>query len=370
MKEKNYYAALTGIRAIAAYLVFFHHFNPFTPTNSFLHKVCAQGNIGVDLFFILSGFLIAERYQDSFSLKRDYIIQYVGNRIARIYPMYFLLTAATFLLAPVAFGQLRFWKPYFTTEIFLYNITFLKGFFDAFLFTGVMQGWSLTVEEVFYLLAAPMIFLIRIPYRYVLWTIIFLASGYGLMTLSKTLHWGSFLNTPNLVFNYTFFGSCFEFIAGIWLSNFMKKVSISGIKNQATYLGLIGIALVMICLAMIPEKDHYTFVWGRTLLSHFILPIPIICLIYGLIKENTWLSRLLSGKTFDLLGKSSYTFYLLHLGAIQVILFKWLKPYNCDNAFVLLPIMIFLSILLFRFVEEPLNHLIRSGVGRLLKKKS
>ena len=58
--NKEIFPSLTGIRAIAAYMVFIHHYNTFA--NKGLHDFFGEFHIGVTLFFVLSGFLIAHRY--------------------------------------------------------------------------------------------------------------------------------------------------------------------------------------------------------------------------------------------------------------------------------------------------------------------
>jgi len=155
----NYIPALTGVRAMAAYLVFISHYC-YVFDDNFPHIVqrfLGEFHIGVSIFFVLSGFLIAFRYYDNFSLTSDWFKQYLKNRVARIYPMYFLLTTAAFIAyhftkeASVVNG---FDHP---IGLFFMNITFVRGFFDQFKFTGIGQGWSLTVEECFYF-SAPLMF--------------------------------------------------------------------------------------------------------------------------------------------------------------------------------------------------------------------
>ena len=92
--------ALTGIRAIAAYLVYLHHTNPFTEERfgSFIHSFIHQFHIGVSIFFVLSGFLITLRYYESSTLKLPWLKKYFQNRIARVYPMYFILTTFTAII--------------------------------------------------------------------------------------------------------------------------------------------------------------------------------------------------------------------------------------------------------------------------------
>ena len=97
--SKAYLPALTGVRAVAAYLVFLHHFNPFQSagTAQLLHRIVLELHIGVAIFFVLSGFLITLRYSNSTQWTWRWWGTYLRNRFARIYPMYFLLTCAFFL---------------------------------------------------------------------------------------------------------------------------------------------------------------------------------------------------------------------------------------------------------------------------------
>ena len=159
--ERNYIPALTGVRALAAYLVFISHYC-YVFDDNFPHIVqrfFGEFHIGVSVFFVLSGFLITFRYYDNFHLTVDWFKQYLKNRVARIYPMYFILTLG-------AFVYYFFTKDETITKGFehpvvllLLNITFIRGLFYQFWDTGIAQGWSLTVEECFYF-SAPVFLLI------------------------------------------------------------------------------------------------------------------------------------------------------------------------------------------------------------------
>ncbi len=118
---KNYFAALTGIRIIAAYMVFIHHYNFFTK-GSFAWAFVNELHIGLPIFFVLSGFLIAYRYYSNGTI---HVKNYIVNRVARVYPMYFLLTTLTFILAAFTFGSYHLYdlkiyllKHYFLTWVF------------------------------------------------------------------------------------------------------------------------------------------------------------------------------------------------------------------------------------------------------------
>ena len=86
--SKNYFPALTGIRAVAAYMVFFHHFNPLHALKEgnlwarLLNPVFEEGHIGVSIFFVLSGFLITVRYYESLNISKRWFFNYLRNRVA------------------------------------------------------------------------------------------------------------------------------------------------------------------------------------------------------------------------------------------------------------------------------------------------
>ncbi|MCB2377965.1 hypothetical protein LGH70_10260 [Hymenobacter sp. BT635] len=89
-------------------------------------------------------------------------------------------------------------------------------------------------------------------------------------------------------------------------------------------------------------------------INNFVLPGGVVFLLYGLMHEQTWLRRLLETRLFMLLGKSSYAFYLTHMGIFSVFLHTYVTQ-NIALNFLLLN---GLSILLYRFVEDPLHKLI------------
>src|SRR6476661_747092 len=98
-QNDQYLPALTGVRAVAAYLVFIHHFNPFSASvfGTGIHNFFDELHIGVSLFFVLSGLLICLRYYDSFGNGRGSFYNYMVKRVAKIYPVYFLVLSLNFV---------------------------------------------------------------------------------------------------------------------------------------------------------------------------------------------------------------------------------------------------------------------------------
>jgi peptidoglycan/LPS O-acetylase OafA/YrhL len=333
-KSNNYFPALTGFRAIAAWLVFAHHYNPFDRERfGLLSDVVHEGYIGVSMFFVLSGFLITIRYDDPL-LPKPTFGRYMRNRFARIYPLYFILTTLTF----VVIGKLDW--------IYLTNITFIKGFFDELKFTGISQGWSLTVEETFYLLA-PLIFILirKIKFMWVL-PFAFLAIGIAIYLP---------FNSLDFMLIYTFFGRAFDFFVGIWLAkNFQSQHS----KSFFTWAGLCFILISLVSLALVRGNAAYgVSTLPGLFIHHLLVPASTALLLWGLLKERSILQRILSTPFMRLLGKSSYVFYLVHIGIIAT----WMSGIVSSNVLILFILLNVVAIILYYLVERPLQKLIRTS---------
>ena len=103
MSRPQVIPALTSLRGIAAWWVVLYHFREYLPSRwpEWLMALTAHGYLAVDLFFILSGFVLALNYAESF---RDSLAGAAGFyrlRLARIYPLHFVMLTM-FLLNPLA----------------------------------------------------------------------------------------------------------------------------------------------------------------------------------------------------------------------------------------------------------------------------
>lgn len=364
-KPKLYIPALTSLRAIAAFMVFLHHFN-FLPTfdNTFLHLFYFQGYAGVSLFFILSGFLIHRNYIRNLSapvsaLGRNsttkFLKTYFLNRFARVYPMYFIILVITF----VSYGVTNYYQ-------WGIHLTLLKGFSNAHKFSGVATAWSLTVEECFYFLF-PILALARIKkIPYLILLILIYLLGWFLFYVGDYHQFEGFFYPEQFVLLYTFFGRAFEFILGMLVSELILTNKIKNFKNPVyTYTGIIFSFATIVALTFIAfysrvtenEKQVVAMFTSEGLLVHnFILPIGFALIILGLATENSRLQNFMSLPVFELFGRSSYIFYLLQAGVFQMYLTYYLP--NPENYIIFISMLV-TSITLFLFVEDPLNRLIR-----------
>lgn len=356
-KNNGYFPALTGIRAIAAYMVYMYHFNPFSKTlwGGHIHDFVNELNIGVTLFFVLSGFLIAYRYSNltNFSFRN-----YMANRLARIYPMYFILTTITFL----AYAVVKDKHHMHDLVVYLLNISFLKGFSEWFSFSGISQGWSLTAEETFYMLA-PIFFVLikRSKINLILLPLLSMATGLVLVCFFQHFSFYQFFDSLHFMFQFTFFGRCFEFFIGIALAIFFKAQFFNRKTNYLTYTGM---AMIITCVYLISSlKGDYEYgimhPMGKVI-NTFILPLFGISVFYlGLLKEKTVISAMLESRIFVLLGKSSYIFYLIHMGLLS----KMLQAFISSSLLIFILIN-FISIVLYKYAEEPLNNYLRKKLRK------
>lgn len=385
--QPNYIPALTGVRAMAAYLVFISHF-AYIFDESFPHIVqrfLGEFHIGVSIFFVLSGFLITFRYYQNFDgLSKLWFMQYLKNRVARIYPMYFLLTVATFIYYFIIKDE-TITKGYeHPIALMLMNVTFVRGFFYQFWDTGIAQGWSLTVEECFYF-SAPVIFLIAKRFgKFYIQPVVLTLTGILLYFIFSHVNWHGFFGNFTFVMLFTFLGRCFEFFVGIQLARYVLKKSFTRTnKVNYTYTGFLLIFVCVFVMALQPiPKGWAAGVESPVgiIVNNYFLCIAVALFFYGILTETTLFKKFLALPFIELLGKSSYIFYLIHLGWIYNLMHTWFdhlndqvfelydqwgvawhSPFQYDSlnllyAFIVLNI---LSVTLFKLIEEPLNHYIR-----------
>ena len=347
-----YFPALTGIRAIAAYLVFVHHYCDEPEKVDYgvfsIDSILSELHIGVSFFFVLSGFLIHNRYYDIFKNGLSGIKKYIFYRFARIYPVFFLINFV-FFATYVLFNEVNSFR---WAILFFINVTLLKGFIDLTKFSGIGQAWSLTVEFSFYLLAPVFFYLFKDKVRsYVFACLVLLCLCFVVPKILLFLPYGALLGTKYFFLSYTFLGRSFEFLAGCYLS---MKISIWQ-KSKTSFPfftsgGLVGCFLCLLAIALFRNGKVAGILHpGGITINNFILPGFIVLFFRGIIIENSIVSTFLSNRYMQVLGKASYTFYLLHIGFIESV-FDFLRIENLLMVFVLINLI---SYLIYRFFEEP-----------------
>lgn len=345
--------ALTGIRAVAATLVFVYHNRKYWRAQ--LHpevlRLVNEFHIGVSLFFVLSGFLIAYTYSTKPTESTKSYAKYLALRCARIFPLYWLIIIA--LSLDPKFAQLK--QPALTASL-------LHGFSNKLNLNGLAQAWSLNVEMTFYFLAPFLCLLQRKSFLQLLLALICLlviALGVGQLLVLYNGNPMQFLTPLKFVLGSTFPGRFTEFLAGMILASAIQQNQSWTHKTNKTLIGSIGILVTAYTIGLFqPDIFHHgtdhIVGWG---LHTFILPIFITLLLSGLINEQTRLQTILKSKLFILLGNASFAFYLIHISYVNIRL-KWfyLGP---DRNFILLWLI---SIFIYLLIEKQLYNLVKNKI--------
>ena len=339
----NYRPEIDGLRAIAVSAVILYH----AQLNIFGQEVFEGGFIGVDIFFVISGYLITSLILKELKTTGKFSFSYFYERRARrILPVLIVvilasLPAAWLFLVPGNFIE-------FTKSI-LYSLGFSSNFY--FHYSGLQYGtedgllkpllhtWSLSVEEQYYILF-PIILLIVFKFfrKYLL---VILLCGF-LISLSMA-DWGS-KNYPAATF-YFLHTRMWELIAGSLLAYFeifKKRLS----NNSFLNLILPGVGIILIAHSIFFYDDK---IFHPSLYT--LSPVIGVSLIIWYSKRDELITKILSSKIFVGIGLISYSLYLWHYPIFAFARIKSNLPSQYDK-FEWIVLTIFLSIISYFFVEK------------------
>ena len=348
-KTGTRFDALTGFRCLAACLVFVYHNRKYWRDS--LHpgilRLFNEFHIGVSLFFVLSGFLIAYTYAAEPLQSAKNYFRYFSIRCVRILPVYWLILTA-FYLDP-AFGQMQFsWLTY----------SLVHGFSDKHNLDGIAQAWSLNIEMSFYLLA-PLLCLLQ--KKHLLYLLAFLAALF-LGTWAIGAYWHHVNGNPNrwfyplhFVFTGSFAGRCLEFVAGMLLAFQVRNGQTKFIEKfrYKTAIGFTGIFMTAYCIGLFQPNifTQGSDETGGMILQLLVLPVFVAIALAGLIYEKTWLQQFFASKLLVLLGNASFAFYLIHISYVNLKLRTYfLLP---DRNFIVLWLI---AIALYLLFEKPVYN--------------
>ena len=344
----NYRPEIDGLRSIAVSAVILYHAQ-FTILG---YEAFKGGFIGVDIFFVISGYLITSIIlkelitTDSFSIKYFY-----ERRIRRILPalLFVMLVSLPFAwiyLLPSSFVDL--------SKSILYSLGFSSNFY--FHYSGQQYGavsgllkpflhtWSLSVEEQFYILF-PIILLITFKYfrKYLIHILLV-----GFVISLGCSNWTS-KNFPSTSF-YFLHTRMWELLTGSILAYFeITKGHRSKIKNLNLILPTIGLLLIGHSLWFFSdEMFHPSF--------YTLSPIIGVCLVIWFSNKDEIVTKILSTKLFVVIGLISYSLYLWHYP-----IFAFAREINFFDGstikkLIIGTIIIVLSIFSYYFIELPARN--------------
>jgi peptidoglycan/LPS O-acetylase OafA/YrhL len=296
--------ALTGLRAIAALWVFlFHAPGAFPRDYASLFPIGRAGFLGVDIFFVLSGFVLALNYAGegrhrSVAAWGDFL----WKRLARVYPVH-LAALALFAVGAAVFGAWFAPDDRLTLAGFLRTLTLTHGWDAPILKTWNVVSWSVSCEWAAYI-AFPVIAAIawRVPGR--------LLCAVLVVLLFIALH----LCVKSNVFgksgiDYGLPRIAAEFSAGVLLC---RLYTLEAGRKPWLLVGAIATAGML----LVSSKLAMRFGPHATL---EIMPVCAAVIVYGLARSAGPFERLLGSSAFQYLGRISYAFYMVHAMALSVV---------------------------------------------------
>lgn len=294
--------ALTSIRGIAAWWVVLFHLRlllvPWLPGR--IIDVLAQGNLAVDLFFILSGFVIALNYGDRLAGDWRATGDFLFRRFARIYPLHLLILCGftAYVGAAILFGSTRLsdpdWGYYLASLLLVQN----WGFFH-FLRWNV-PAWSISTEAFAYLLF-PILLRLLLARRQPSWLLVLLVLALGLSVPAFFAVTG--YDFPDAVPQTGLFRCIVQFAMGMLLFELWRRL-----RGRPLALPLIGAAAAL----------------G---LAYVFAGLPVVALAWAALVLGLALAGKgpLDAPFLVWLGRISYATYLCHYLALTIFKFLFVK---------------------------------------------
>jgi len=190
----SYLPELDGLRGLAILWVVLYHCGPLLQ-GTWLHRVAEWGWAGVDIFFVLSGFLITANLLGARD-KPHYFHNFHARRALRIWPVYALVLAVVYLNAPWFIGPNAGVIASIKAAPWLAYIFFVQNLFHLSLPSALGPTWALAVEEQYYFFWAPMVRWLGGPKR--IWMLaVFLSCALISSPLLRHLNPAWLWNVPN-----------------------------------------------------------------------------------------------------------------------------------------------------------------------------
>ena len=355
--ERAYYPALDVLRGIAILLVFFYH-------NFHFIKVFEFGWVGVDLFFVLSGFLITDLLLNSQN-KKNYFRNFYIRRFLRIFPLYYLTLIIFFSFAPYFFSQQNIGEYHYYSQNQIWFWSFLQNWF--FVDKGLSSSpflshfWSLAVEEQFYLFWPLVLFLVKDLRKARILTI-------SLILIVLVMRVYIWIQYPGDMVKYycNTLTRIDSVLMGCLLSIYIKSGREFSGRTVKIVLGfcLLYFAMSFGVMKNVKNTNPFFSTIGYTVVSVFFATV-----IYVFIKGNRqglqWLQQ---SYALKYIGKISYGIYVFHIPVYLILSSAFMDVFRQDlglsylNALLLIAIIsLFLTILAsavsFHFLEKPILSL-------------
>ena len=360
--------ALTGLRFLAAMMVFCFHFDASLKTKFFYGPM---GGIAVSFFFVLSGFILTYVYRDR--LKWGGLKRFYFTRWARIWPLHAVCLLATFYFfnyaPPVDYPGLRLACHWLLLQSWIPDLSYVLCY------NGV--AWSISTEAFFYLMFPLFLLggLRHFWWKYILTIALTALALFALTKIAANPELASRINAHH-VSHFNPFMRLFEFVSGMAVAYVFMSKRIGSVRFLQiscwpiwlqTLLEIIALLLAGLSFYLLQRLGYYPWV-ARGLglggeVSYWLvycggMPFHAFC-IYVFAQSNGLLGRFFSTRLMIFLGEISFALYMVHRLVILTLIGKywigsalpyWVIISSCFS------ITIGISALLFLLVEMPMKN--------------
>jgi peptidoglycan/LPS O-acetylase OafA/YrhL len=339
--------SLTGLRGIAAWAIVVYHFRDvFLADAPLVERIFSYGFYAVDLFFILSGFVIYLSTHAYFKLlpRSEAIRKFYVDRFSRIYPLHIFILIVL-ILNPVALHLFsdsgvvddRYSLNYFVASIFLVQNW---GFFEELKWN--IPAWSISSELAAYLLF-PLTYSvvsrlrnIRSTFFSLIMVLVIFASIHVILDIQSLAAQISKLGT---------FRCLFEFLIGVLIAKLYVFNALKFSNALASFL-MVFVFLLFVIFSQLNFADY------------FYVPALMCIFIIALLGSNGFFSKALGSRLLCHLGLISYSVYLSHY-----FVKDWVKFLSNDVGYLQFAVYMMatylISTFLYKFIENPMKIYLR-----------
>ena len=342
----KYRAEIDGLRALAVLPVMFFHAG---------FEVFSGGFVGVDVFFVISGYLITALIISELEIGQFSILKFYERRARRILPALFLVMSLCIpfsyaLLSPSDFRD--FGQSLVAVSIFSSNLLFWleSDYFDiATEFKPLLHTWSLAVEEQFYLIF-PLLLLALWRLNNKILMLVLLSLIFCISIIYS--HWGAY-NVPSFNF-YSITSRAWELLIGVFLALFLWNYSSPKSIALNQFLSILGLTAICFSITTFDAKTPFPSFYA-------LIPTLGTALIILSSTHGTLVNKLLTLKPVVGIGLISYSSYLWHQPIIAFANIYFLETPTAGMFLALIVLALLLAFVSWRFFERPFRNPVRTS---------
>jgi len=350
----KYRAEIDGLRALAVLPVILFHAG---------FEWFSGGFVGVDVFFVISGYLITTIIISEMAEGKFSIINFYERRARRILPaLFFVMVAcllfAILLLAPSDLKD--FGQSLVSTATFSSNFLFWweRGYFGTALeLKPLLHTWSLAVEEQYYIIF-PLF--LTFAWKFGIRKITIFLILIFLISLSFA-HFSSIYGVFDRIITGSFYlipTRAWELLVGVFIAIYFYHFKVTSLTKFNQFFSLLGLCMVTYSVIFFDSNTPFPSLYT-------LIPTLGTGLIIISAQKNTIVNEILSFKPLVFIGLLSYSAYLWHQPIFAFTRHKLSHDISDQIFFLLITISIFLAFISWRWVEKPFrnrNKISRKGI--------